>query len=174
MIDACPMRLYTSREYDSRAFRLRDKEIAGEKRRKSMYKSVIVSLGAALFVVAVSGCQILGGGPSDTDLVNATMTDWKAALIAHDMDKLMKTYSESYLNTEGGNKASVRDFISGAIEQGYLENTKVNLEGAEVTIEDDKAGVAPVEVTADGGAYVLDFKLQKEDKSWLIVFSQMQ
>ncbi len=139
-----------------------------------MHKSIIVSLGAALFVVAVSGCQILGGGPSDKDLVNATMADWRVALIAHDMDKLMENYSESYLNTQGGNKASVRDFISGAIEQGYLENTKVNLEGAEVTIEDDKADVAPVHVTSDDGAYVLEFKLQKEDKSWLIVFSQMQ
>ncbi|TKJ36350.1 MAG: hypothetical protein CEE38_11055 [Planctomycetes bacterium B3_Pla] len=140
-----------------------------------MCKSFITNCGLiALFAVAVSGCQILGGGPSDKDLVNATMGDWKAALIAHDMDKLMENYSESYLNTQGGNKASVRDFISGAIEQGYLENTKVNLETAKVTIKDDKANVAPVQVISDGGDYVLEFKLQKEEAGWLIVFSQMQ
>jgi ketosteroid isomerase-like protein len=128
----------------------------------------------ALAAVMLCGCQILGLGPSDEDLINATMADWKAALIAHDMDKLMETYSEDYVNTEGGDKASVRDFIAGAIEQGYLDNTKVNLEDAQIKIEGDKAHVGPVEVMSDTGTYVVDCKLQKEKKAWLIVFSEIQ
>ena len=60
-----------------------------------MGKTVVMISGVvALAVVMLCGCQILGMGPSDEDLVNATMADWKAALIAHDMDKLMETYSE--------------------------------------------------------------------------------
>lgn len=139
-----------------------------------MGKPVIMNLGVVvLAVVTLCGCQIPGLGTSDEDLINATMADWSAALIAHDMDKLMETYSESYVNTEGGNKASVREFIAGVIDQGYLDNLEVNLEDAQATIEGDKATVAPVELTTDTGTYVLEYvKLQKEDGDWLIVDSK--
>jgi ketosteroid isomerase-like protein len=140
-----------------------------------MNKSIIINSGVvALAVVMLCGCQILGMGPSDEDLVSATMADWKAALIAHDMDKLMETYSENYVNTQGGGKESVREFISGAIDQGYLDNTKVNLEDAKITIEEGKATVAPVEVTSDTGVYVLEYELQKENGAWLIINSESQ
>ncbi len=140
-----------------------------------MGKSVIMNLGVvALAVVMLCGCQILGLGPSDEDLVSATMADWKAALIAHDMDKLMETFSENYANSEGSNKESVREFISGVIDQGYLDNTKVNLEDAKITIEEGKATVAPVEVTSDTGVYVLEYELQKENGAWLIISSESQ
>ncbi len=137
-----------------------------------MKKSFILNL--SLFVLAavlVCGCQILGVGPSDEQLVNTTMAEWKAALIAHDLDKLMATYSENYVSTQGGGKDSVREFIAGAIEQGYLDNTMINLEDAQITIEADKAKVGPVELTSDAGTYVLEYTLQKEDGTWLIVGS---
>jgi ketosteroid isomerase-like protein len=141
-----------------------------------MGKSIVMNLGVvALAVVMLCGCQILGLGPSDEDLINATMAKWKAALIAHDVDKLMETYSENYLNTEGGDKNSVREYVAGVIEEGYLDNLEVNLEDARITIEGDKATVAPVELTSDMGTYVLEFnKLQKEDGDWLIVNSKSQ
>jgi len=137
-----------------------------------MKKLVILSLSlVVLAALLVCGCQILGVGPSDEKLVSATMADWKAALIAHDLDKLMETYSEDYVSTQGDGKDSVREFIAGAIEQGYLDNVKVNLEDAQITIEGDKANVGPVELTSDAGTYVLEYTLQKEDGTWLIVGS---
>ena len=141
-----------------------------------MRKSVVINPGiVALAVVMLCGCQILGLGPSDEDLVNATMAKWKAALIAHDMDKFMETYSENYTNTEGGGKDSVREFVTGVIEQGYLDNLEINLEDAQITIEGDMATVAPIELTSDTGVYVLEYnKLQKENGDWLIVDSKGQ
>jgi ketosteroid isomerase-like protein len=141
-----------------------------------MNKSVIMSLGAAAFtVVMLCGCQILGLGPSDEELVSTTMADWKTALIANDLDKLMETYSENYTSTEEGGKDSVREFIAEAIDQGYLDNTEVNLEDAQITIEGDKAEVAPVELTSDMGTYVFEYvTLQKENGAWLIVGSKGQ
>ena len=68
----------------------------------------------------------------------------------------------------------MREFIAGVIDQGYLDNVKVNLEDAQIKIEGDKAIVAPVELTSDTGTYVLDYTLQKEKKASLIVFSEMQ
>ncbi len=141
-----------------------------------MKKSVVMnSCVVALAFVMFCGCQILGLGPSDEDLINATMAKWKAALIAHDLDRFMETYSENYLNTEGGDKNSVREYVAGVIDQGYLDNLEVNLEDAQVTIEGDIATVAPVELTSDAGPYVLEYnKLQKENGTWLIVSSKGQ
>ena len=140
-----------------------------------MGKPVIINLGVIVLAgVMLCGCQILGMGPSDEDLINAMMADLSAALIAHDMDKLMENYSENYSNSQGGDKASVRGFIAEAIDQGYLDNTKVNLDDVEIKIEGDKADVGPMEVISDSGTYVLDYTLQKEGNAWLIVSSELQ
>jgi ketosteroid isomerase-like protein len=141
-----------------------------------MRKSVVMNSGVVILaVVMLCGCQIFGLGPSDEDLINATMAKWKTSLIAHDVDKLMETYSEKYLNTEGGDKNSVREYVAGVIEEGYLDNLQVNLEDAQITIEGNKATVAPVELTSDTGTYVLEYnKLQKEKGTWLIVSSKAQ
>jgi ketosteroid isomerase-like protein len=141
-----------------------------------MGKSVVMNSGIfALAAVMLCGCQILGLGPSDEELINATMAKWKAALIAHDVDKLMETYSENYLNTEGGDKNSVREYVAEVIQQGYLDNLDVNLEDAQITIEGNTATVAPVELNSDAGTYVLEYnKLKKENGAWLIVGSKAQ
>ncbi len=137
-----------------------------------MKKLVILSLSlVVLAALLVCGCQILGVGPSDEELVSATMADWKAALIAHDLDKLMETYSEDYVSTQGGGKDSVHEFLAGVIEQGYLDNVKVNLEDAQIMIEGDKANIGPVELTSDAGTYVLEYTLHKEEGIWLILGS---
>ncbi len=137
-----------------------------------MKKSVILNL--SLFVLAaflVCGCQTLGVGPSDEQLVNTTMAEWKAAMAAQDIDKLMAAYSENYVSTRGGGKDSVREFMTSVFESGTLDNVKVNLEDAQITIEADKAKVGPVELTFDAGEYVLEYTLQKENEAWLIVSS---
>lgn len=139
-----------------------------------MKKSVAInSCIFALVFFMLCGCQILGLGPSDADLIKATMIKWKEAFIAHDVDKLMETYSEKYINMEGGNKNSLREYVARVIQQGYLDNLEVNLEDAKVTIEGDKATVAPVELISDAGTYVIEYnKLQKEKGTWLIISSK--
>jgi len=137
-----------------------------------MKKPVIMNLGVAVVIAALAGgCQI--GGPSDQELIGTTMADWKTALIAQDLDKLMPVYSENYVSTRGGGKDSVREFMMNVFNAGYLDNAKVNLEGAKTTIEEDKAEFGPVEVITDTGTYILEYTLQKEDGTWLIVGSEM-
>jgi ketosteroid isomerase-like protein len=111
-------------------------------------------------------------GPSDEQLVNTTMAEWKAAMAVQDIDKLMAAYSENYVSSRGGGKDSVREFMTNVFELGYLDNVKVNLEDAQITIEADKAKVGHVELTFDAGAYVLEYTLQKENEAWLIVSSK--
>lgn len=137
-----------------------------------MNRSVIMKLGVCLVTaVLVCGCQSVGG-PCDEELINCTMTDWKAALIAQDLDKVMAAYSEDYTSTRGG-KDSVRKFMTRVFEEGYLDNAKVNLEKVEIATEGEKAEFGPVEFISDRGTFRLEYTLQKEDEAWLIVGSRV-
>ncbi len=140
-----------------------------------MKRSVILNL--SLFVLAavlVSGCQTLGVGPSDEELVSTTMAEWKAAMAAKDMDKLMATFSDNYVSTRGTGKDSMREFMTRAFERGFLDSVEVKIEDAEIIIEDDKATYGPVEFVSDRGTFKLEYKLQKEDGAWLIIGSKRQ
>ena len=138
-----------------------------------MKRSVILNL--SLFVLAaflVCGCQTLGVGPSDEELISTTMAEWKAAMVAKDLDKLMTAYSENYVSTRGGGKDSIREFMTRAFEQNFMDSVEVKIEDAQITIEDDKATFGPVEFVSDRGTYTLEYKFQKEDGAWLIVGSK--
>ena len=138
-----------------------------------MKRSVILNL--SLFVLAaflVYGCQTLGVGPSDEELVSTTMAEWKAAMVAQDIDKLMATYSENYVSSRGGGKDSIREFMARAFERGFLDSVEVKIEDVQITIEDDKATFGPVEFVSDRGMFALEYTLQKEDGAWLIVGSK--
>jgi len=138
-----------------------------------MKKSVIMSSGVAvLIVVLAGGCQI--GTPSDEELINCTMTDWKAALIAQDLDKAVATYSENYVSTRGSGKDSIRERITRIFDRGYLDNVKVNLKDAETTIDGDKAEFCPVEFSSNEDMFTRKYTLQKEDGAWFIVGSKRQ
>jgi ketosteroid isomerase-like protein len=138
-----------------------------------MNKSVIVKLVVCVSAaVLVGGCQ--AGRPSDAELIGNTMTDWKTALIAKDLDKVMAAYSENYVSLRGGGKDEVRQFMMTVFERGFMDNAKIALEEAQTTIEDDKAGFGPVKFTSDRGTFAVAYTLKKEDGAWRITGSKSQ
>lgn len=138
-----------------------------------MKKSVIMNIGvAALIVVLAGGCQL--GGPSDEELINTTVAEWKAANVAKDLDRLMATLSENYVSMRGGDKDSMREFLSRAFEEGFMDSVEIKIEDAEITIEGDKATFGPVKFVGDRGTFAFKHVLQKEDGKWLIVGAEMQ
>ena len=138
-----------------------------------MKKSVILNLSlVVLAAVLVFGCQITNHKVSDTDLVSKTMADWKTAMAAKDLDKLMALFSDNYVSSRGSGKDSMRERLAGAIERGFLDNVEVNIENAQITIEGDKATFGPVEFVADRGTMMLEYTLQKENGTWLIMGSK--
>jgi len=100
------------------------------------------------------------------------MAEWKAAIVAKDIDKLMATFSENYVSSRGSGKDAMRERMSGAIERGFLDSVEVNIENPQITIEGDKATFGPVEFVADRGTMTLEYSLQKENGAWLIVGSK--
>ncbi len=138
-----------------------------------MKRSVILNLTpVVLAAFLICGCQTLGVGTSDEELISTTMAEWKAAMAAQDIDKLMAVYSENYVSSRGGGKDSIRELMTRAFDEGFMDNVEVKIEDAQITIEDDKATFGPVEFVSDRGAFVLEYKLQKEEEAWLIVGSK--
>ena len=137
-----------------------------------MKKSLITKLGAGVLVaVLFCGCQT---GSSDEKLINTTITNWKAALVAQDLDKLMDSYSEDYESDRGFDKEDIRGFMERGIDEGFLANIEVDIEGAEIAIEGDKAQVAPVVWAGRRGEMTIEFTLQKEGDTWRIVSSKRE
>ena len=138
-----------------------------------MHRPIITgSLVAVLLAVLVCGCASLGKGPADGERIAGMLADWKAALEAHDVDKLMTAYSEDFEGRGGAGKEQVREFLQGAIDQGYLDGAEISLEDAETTIDGGTASVGPVVLSSDRGAMEIELKLIKEsDGAWRIVGS---
>lgn len=136
-----------------------------------MKKSVIVTLAAAVaLATTLCGCASLfgGGGPSDEELVAATLAGWKAGMEAQDVDKMMAQISEDFESQRGG-KPELKQMLQGAIDQFYLDGAEVDLEIAETTIEGETASVTSVGVETDMGAATMDMELKKEaDGAWRI------
>lgn len=137
-----------------------------------MKKSVTLNLILVVLAITICGCQTLGVGPSDEEFISATMAEWKAAMVAKDLGRLMATFSDNYVSSRGNGKDSMRERLAGAIKRGFLDNVEVNIENAQIMIEGDKATFSPVEFTSDRGAMALEYTLQKENGAWLIVSSK--
>ena len=138
-----------------------------------MEKSVILSLSLLVFAVVFCGCQTpVVEGPSDEQLINTAMTEWKAALEAKDLDRLMALFSDSYVSSSGSGKVAMRERMAGAIERGFLDNINIKIENAKLTLVGDQATFGPVELTSDRGTLTIEYTLQREDIKWLIVSSK--
>jgi len=137
-----------------------------------MKKAFILNLSVVVLAVTLCGCQTLGVGLSDEELVSITMAEWKAALVDKDMDKQMAAFSDNYVSSRGSGKDAMCERMTRAIEQGFLDSVEFNIEDAQITIEGDKATFSPVEFISDSGAFALEYTLQKENGTWLIISSK--
>jgi hypothetical protein len=138
-----------------------------------MKKPIIMDLGVVVLLVALAGgCQSVAS--SDEELIKGTMTDWKAALTARDLDRLMVTYSEDYVSTRASDRDAVRQRMTRIFNQGWMDNVNVSLKGAEITIDGEKAEFGPVEFSSNEGMFTRQFTLQKEYEAWLLVGSNGQ
>jgi len=135
---------------------------------------VALVLAATMVVALVCGCATMGKGPSDEELIMETLNGYTAGLVSQDIDKLMAAYSEDFEGENGATKEDLRELLSGAIDQGYLEDVEADLEECEIKIEGGKAAVGPVGYSAAMGSITVEYTMKKDpDGVWRIVESFM-
>jgi hypothetical protein len=130
------------------------------------------TLSVGLAMVLVCGCAMIGGGPSDEELIASTMADYKAGLEEGDIDKFLATHSDEYDNPEMGDKEALAEFVGGAIEQGFLDDLEVGIEDAKTVIEGETATVSPVELEGSFGGMSMEITLKKEGDAWRVISSE--
>jgi len=133
-----------------------------------MKKSVIMKLGVGVLAAAlISGCQT---GATDEEQLTAALGQWKAAIEVQDLDKMMEPYSDDYEGESGEGKEGVRQFLSGMMDEGALDDIEVNISDAEINIEGDKATVGPIYYSGSWGEVGMIRTLKKEaDGVWRVV-----
>jgi len=133
-----------------------------------MRTSVISLVALGMLAALVCGCSTGAKGPSDLELINKVVADWKVAAMAKDLDKVMVLYSDKFSHFEYGDKAGVKSFIKDAIDMGYLDNVAIDASKAKVTIEKGKANVYPIDLKAAFGSASIKLDLTKEAAGWKI------
>jgi len=104
-------------------------------------------------------------GPSNEELVKGVLATWTAGIKAKDIDKVMSVHSEKFESSEATGKKEQREVLTGYIEMGYLDDAEVNLDGAKIKVEGDKASVTGVGLETAMGTVELEFELRKE---WVV------
>jgi len=136
-------------------------------------KSVIVKAFVAMAVVAVAaGCAGTQKGPTDQELVLSQIQNFKAAILAKDVEKVFTYVSDSFYHPEAGDKAAAKELIKQGIDSGYTEDGQVDLTKMEVKIDKDKATAYPITASARPGSVTVGLTLKKEKTkaglAWLI------
>jgi hypothetical protein len=134
-------------------------------RAKWIYPTVV---GLAC-VIGMAGCATGPKGPTDQELITGTMNEWRAGLLEKNLDKILAAYSENYSDGEGRTKAQMREFIGGAISQGYLDNAQVDTTSTQIVITGDQAVANPITLSGPMGSITLSLTFKKEGDKWLVV-----
>lgn len=134
-------------------------------------------------VLSAMGCATSGGGSAataapkgadDKAVIAKTLGEWGSALAAKDVDKIVSFYSDSFKSDDGTGKDGLKEFLGGVISAGYLDGAKVDVAGAQISVNGEEAVVAPLNLSGNMGAATLSLSLKKEAGTWRIVSSSMQ
>jgi hypothetical protein len=119
---------------------------------------------AAFFILFISFNFLFA--QSDETEIRATMNKWNQAIIAQDIDAIVKFYSEDFKSMDGNGKEGARLMWTEIKELGYLEIIEINLETAKIEIEGNSA---EIQIYNDEDEPEMDFALtREEDNIWRI------
>jgi hypothetical protein len=120
-------------------------------------------------LVLVSACGVVGGGPTDPELVDATLAEWRDAVVAGDIDHVLATYSEEFACFDAPSREAMRELMIGLRDQGALRGVEVFLDRAEKEETGDTIRVFPVEMIGpNANLTVFRLTLREEGGRWLI------
>ncbi len=137
-----------------------------------MKTSILRKLSVVILMANLCGCRSLGLAPSDEELIRSAVAHWKVAMATENMDRLKACYSENYTTSRGDNKESMCELMKKVFDSSFMDNVEIDMEKAQVIIEQDKAKFGPIDFISDRGVWPMELTLQKEKSKWLITGSE--
>lgn len=105
-------------------------------------------------------------GPSERQQIVQLLAGWKVALLAGDVPGLLQFYAGD--PAQGNDKSAVAKALREAINDGEVKDAVLLVEDATITIEGEKATVAPIAIGRPNGASTIRLELAKLEGHWLI------
>lgn len=120
-------------------------------------------LSAVLALSLVLGCAGAGKGPTDEELIRATIDKVKTALETKNLDLLMTTFADDFEHPEVGGKEEARQMLQMGLESGYADEGKVDLSNMELKIDKEKgtATAYPIDLSSAAGSVSVELVLNK-------------
>lgn len=140
-------------------------------------RSLAITLTGIMLLTAF-GCAHMGGGSSDSDLINETLTTWTEASKAKDIDKAMSVISENFKHdgddytAEG--KEAMRAVMEESLAMGSFDDLEISYDPEAITIDAGTAQVPEIEWDCAPGTAFIDLTLKKEQGSWRIVDADIE
>lgn len=125
-------------------------------------------VAAGLICLLLGGCACPFGGPSDEDRIAKLLDDWRAAVMAKDIDGVMALYADSYQSAQHSGKEAVRVYLQRMFEHGQLDDAEVDLALAKIEMRDGTAIASGVALRAEFGAAGMVLGLVKDGRVWRI------
>ena len=140
-------------------------------------KSLVITLAGIMLLTAL-GCARMSGGPSDSDLINETLTTWMEASKAKDIEKAMSVISENFehdgYDYQAEGKEDMRAFMEDAIAMGNFDGLEISYDPEAITIDADTAQAPDIEWSCTPGMAIIGLTLKKENGAWRIVDASVE
>ena len=129
----------------------------------------------ALAIVSPTGCVTAASHPNDKTQIAAAMTQWREGMLANDVDRVMTLYSPRFATEENEYSdqydiATIKTYLQELAQRmADSDDTRINLEDADIIVSGNTATVAPIGLGIRRGAGVMRINLAKEDGCWRII-----
>ncbi len=106
-----------------------------------------------------------------TSPIQATVAQWRTAMLRADLDAVMATISANYQGDDGLDRAGLRNFLHHALKQDQLEKLKIDIDDASIDVKAGQATVFPIRLTLQHAVEPLELELVLADEAdaWRIV-----
>ena len=114
-----------------------------------------------------------GKKKSDGEVLKENSAALIEAFKAKDVEKVMSHFSEKFASSKLQDKAALRSLLDMANNSGFLDGMTLDDKEMKITVDGDKATVAPVAVSGGFGSGTASFTCGKADGKWSITSMEL-
>ena len=122
-----------------------------------------------LIIVAVAvGCSTFSKKSTRVCEIERVLAQWKEAILADDLDRVLALYSEDLRSTEKDKPELVEEMKS-VLVRVKTHDGRIDIEDATITVDGNRASALPVTIGTRTGAITRRLDLERQNGQWRIV-----
>jgi ketosteroid isomerase-like protein len=133
-------------------------------------KSLVMKRGLCVLGIALvaTGCATFSKNGQSVREIRAVLVQWKDAILADDLERVLALYSEDLRTTDNGKPGLVEEMTS-AVARVKRQDGRIDIEDATISVDGNRASALPVTIATRTGAITRRLDFEKRNGQWLIV-----